>query len=178
MFKLIIQCYSQKNLYLISICSLLLMLLVFASCTNSSVPSSSHEEYEYTETQVVVSEGDIYRFDIFADEDNTIEVYWKPETAVCSWYTLPNGLAKPLCDYGTGPNGEKVAGVSEPTQLGEGPSLIVIDANGQYLYDDPMDGDNGGQFQIQADQAGYYSICFMPFYSGESVSVTIRYRVK
>jgi hypothetical protein len=181
MLKPIARHHNPKNLYIVSICSLLLMLLVFASCTstsNSIPPPSEPQVNEYTETQIVVSEGEIYRFDIFADEYDTIEVHWKPSSAVYCWYTDPNGLASPLYDYGTGPNGERVTGVNEPTQLEESPSLRVVDAIGYYLYDDPMDGDHGGQFQIQAYQAGYYSICFMPFYSGESVSVTIRYRVK
>lgn len=115
MIKPIAWCPSQKKLHLVSICSLLLILLVFVSCTNTSIPSSSHE---YTETQIVVSEGDIYRFDIFANEDSIIEVHWKPDTTVYCWYTDPVGLAKPLYDYGTGPDGELASWWNDSVRIG------------------------------------------------------------
>jgi len=131
----------------------------------------------YIETRFVVSGDKVYRLDIFISEGSTIEGYWKADSALFFWYTTPTGRALPRQDYGTGPHGERVIDVREPgTLYGDEPALRIADANGSYIYDDPMDGCGGGEFKIRATQKGYYSLCFMA-YSGESVGVTLQYEV-
>jgi len=93
------------------------------------------------------------------------------------WYTDTLSRAKPLKDYGTGPNGERVLDVREPG-LNEHPSLRVGDSQGNYLYDDPMDGSRGGDFEIKANGQGYYSLCFMLGRANQDTSVVLRYRVQ
>lgn len=172
--KSVDRCQTWNKLFLIFVPVFIAAIIALSGCS----PTSTRPPIlEHTEKQFTVATGEIYRLNIFVNEGDTITSYWKADNALYCWYTDSRGVAKPIVDYGVGSNGERVIGVREPGPE-EYPCLRIADADGNYLRDESMDGSNGNEFQLEASQTGYHSICFMLFYSDENTNVVIRYSVK
>jgi hypothetical protein len=144
---------------------LVAMLLILGACAPTP---------EYTETQFTVSGGTIYRLNIFANEGDTIEGYWKADGAVYRWWTSPGGCAYPLEKYS-----EEVTGVFQPTPLDPEPGFWIEGKEVRHSMGGMFGGDINIECKVPYGQSGYYTVCFMPwpYDTNQSVNVTVRYGV-
>jgi hypothetical protein len=134
--------------------------------TTAPVPTTIAFPAEYTEIQISLKPGEIYRVNVFAEIHDVIEYSWKAEELIQFWYTTSMGTPmKPRNDWpmsfvpSDNPYYEPSFGVPGGPQLAYGDEYSI-----------KIEGNYYG--------TGYYTFKFMPFGTAiKPVPLFFRYRV-
>jgi len=124
----------------------------------------------YTETQFSLTPGEVYRLNIFAEDNDAIEGSWKAkeDDAIYVWYTTPSGIPMlpGIVKWGWLMGGEWP--ITPPNEEYHG--FPTFSAVWGYTFEIRIEGKYRG--------TGYYTFSFMPLSDDKgSVPVIFRYRV-
>lgn len=165
---------------------ILISTIFLTGCVTASPDATSDQtaKEDSTEEQFTVVAGEVYRLNIYVNEGDIITGYWKASDTLYSWYTDSRSYARTIRRQTLDSDIEPYEmDILEPGTYDtyDRPRLRYYDDKGNYVVDGWPVGCQDEEFQIEAKQTGYYSLCFLPFHfregSGKSIDVIIRYWV-
>ena len=153
-------------------------------------------------TSITVYVDDTHRLNLFLNQGESFNCYWKADDNLQCWYTNSHDQAELAKEVQTEQNnGEEILHIWEPgeitysewkiekmswdridfTNMKEhyGIILEIVTTEGEFVQYEILNSSHAGDMQIEADRTGYYTLCFYlsSDYDKESVNVVLRYWV-